>query len=65
MAITTEATHQELVNELEKRGFVIEGEFSQNSAFMEAVAAAMKTVITRDAEVVIKSGISAGTYKIT
>ncbi|HCG8627366.1 TPA: hypothetical protein NJ539_002684 [Vibrio parahaemolyticus] len=65
MAIEVDATKQELIKELEARGFVTEGEFSQNSPFMEAIAAAMVTVMTRDAEVIINAGSSAGTYKVS
>ncbi|MEA5369919.1 hypothetical protein VB549_10670 [Vibrio parahaemolyticus] len=65
MALEVDATKQELIQELEARGFVTEGEFSQNSPFMEAIAAAMVTVMTRDAEVIINAGSSAGTYKVS
>ncbi|MEZ9762728.1 hypothetical protein [Vibrio gigantis] len=65
MALEVDATKQELIQELQSRGFVTEGEFSQNSPLMEAIAAAMVTVIKRDAEVIINAGSSAGTYKVT
>lgn len=55
MALSVEATKQELVTELEALGFVIEGEFSQNSQLMEAIAKAMVTVITRDAKAIVSS----------
>lgn len=64
MALEVDATKQELIKELEARGFVTEGEFSQNSPLMEAIAA-MVTVIKRDAEVIIDAGSSAGTYKVS
>ncbi|MGF1710146.1 hypothetical protein [Vibrio sp. 99-70-13A1] len=65
MALEVDATKQELIQELQARGFVTEGEFSQNSPLMEAIAAAMVTVIKRDAEVIINTGSSNGTYKVT
>lgn len=64
MALEVDATKQELIKELEARGFVTEGEFSQNSPLMEAIAA-MVAVIKRDAEVIIDAGSSAGTYKVS
>ncbi|WP_146449949.1 hypothetical protein [Vibrio kanaloae] len=65
MALDVDATKQELIQELQARGFVTEGEFSKNSPLMEAIAAAMVTVIKRDAEVIINAGSSAGTYQVT
>ncbi|WP_102418056.1 hypothetical protein [Vibrio cyclitrophicus] len=65
MALEVDATKQELIQELQARGFVTEGEFAQNSPLMEAIAAAMVTVIKRDAEVIINTGSSNGTYKVT
>ena len=64
MALEVDATKQELIKELKLRGFVTEGEFSQSSPLMEAIAAAMVTVIKRDAEVIINNGSSAGTYNL-
>lgn len=65
MAITKEATKKELIKELKARGFVTDNQFSQNDPLMDAIAAAMTTVLTRDAEVILTSGSSKGVYKIT
>ncbi|EPF8031668.1 hypothetical protein [Vibrio fluvialis] len=65
MALSVEATKAELIKELEARGFVTEGEHSKNDLFMEAIAAAMMTIMTRDAQVVVDIGSSSGTYKVT
>lgn len=64
MALTIEVTKAELIKELEARGFVTEGEHSKNDLFMEAIAAAMVTVMTRDARVIVDSGTSAGSYNV-
>lgn len=64
MALEVDATKNELIKELKARGFVTEGEFSQNSPLMEAIAEAIVTVIKRDAEVVISNGSSSGVYKV-
>ena len=65
MATTKEATKKELIKELKERGFVTDNQFSQNDPLMDAIAAAITTILTRDAEVIVTSGSSAGTYKIT
>ncbi|HCG5140313.1 TPA: hypothetical protein NJY86_002769 [Vibrio parahaemolyticus] len=65
MAVTIEATKMELIKELEARGFVTEGTFAQNGPFMEAIAAALQTIITRDMEVKVTKGDSSGTYKVS
>lgn len=65
MATTKEATKKELIKELKARGFVTDNQFSQNDPLMDAIAAAMTTVLTRDAEVIVTSGSSKGVYKIT
>ena len=65
MALSKEATKAELLKELKAKGFVIDGEFSQNSPLMEAIAAAIVTVITRDAQVVVDAGSSAGSYQVS
>ncbi|HCE2440460.1 hypothetical protein CGH22_15045 [Vibrio parahaemolyticus] len=65
MAMTIEATKAELIKELEARGFVTAGAFAQNGPFMEAIAAALQTIVIRDMEVKVTSGSSKGTYKVT
>lgn len=65
MAVSEGATKSELIKELKARGFVMDGEFSQNAPLMEAIAAAMVTVLTRDAEVIVTKGDSSGSYKIS
>lgn len=65
MALSKEATKAELLKELKAKGFEIDGEFSQNSPLMEAIAAAIVTVITRDAQVVVDGGSSAGSYQVS
>ncbi|MDE1328512.1 hypothetical protein [Vibrio aestuarianus] len=64
MAVTVEATKVELIKELEARGFITKGDHQMNDAFMEAIAAAMKTVINRDAKANVTSGSSAGQWSI-
>ncbi|MGF1764925.1 hypothetical protein [Aliivibrio kagoshimensis] len=64
MALSKEATQAELLKELKAEGFVLEGQYSQNSPLMKAIAAAVVTVITRDALVVIDTGSSAGSYNV-
>lgn len=64
MALSKEATKAELLKELKAEGFILEGQYSQNSPLMKAIAAAMVTVITRDAQVIIDTGSSAGDYKV-
>ncbi|EGR1562218.1 hypothetical protein D6L41_11905 [Vibrio alginolyticus] len=64
MAVTVEATKAELIKELKARGFVTTGDHQMNDAFVEAIAAAMKTVINRDAKANVTSGSSAGEHPI-
>ncbi|EKO3480513.1 hypothetical protein M0358_000574 [Vibrio fluvialis] len=64
MALSIEATKAELIKELKERGFVTEGDHSKNDAFMEAIATAIVTVMTRDAKTNVTSGSSSGKYSI-
>ncbi|MDW1940881.1 hypothetical protein R7Q10_02565 [Vibrio sp. Vb0599] len=64
MAVSVEATKEELIKELEARGFVTQGPFARNAPFMEAIAATLQTIITRDMEVKVTSGSSKGIYKV-
>ncbi|MGL6026797.1 MAG: hypothetical protein ACRC0U_06870 [Vibrio sp.] len=65
MALADSELKDEIVAQLERKGFVTTGQFAKSADLAEAVAIAVVKIMTRDAEVVVTSGSSAGTYKIS
>ncbi|EGQ7792778.1 hypothetical protein I6Y99_003306 [Vibrio parahaemolyticus] len=65
MALTKPSLKQKLETELKAQGFVLEGEFAMAGKFAEAIANAVVDEITRNAQVEVTSGSSAGLYKVT
>ncbi|AKU57558.1 hypothetical protein ACTBAC_000227 [Vibrio parahaemolyticus] len=65
MALTKPSLKQKLETELKAQGFVLEGEFAMAGKFAEAIANAVVGEITRNAQVEVTSGSSAGLYKVT
>lgn len=54
-----------VVNEMKSKGFVTEGEFAKAADLAEAIANAVVDEITSNAQVIVASGSSAGSYKVS
>ena len=65
MALSSSSLKSKIVTQLEAKGFVTTGEFAKSADFAEAIAIAVVAEITENAQVVVTSGSSAGTYKVS
>lgn len=65
MALSDSSLKQKILDEMKALGFVTTGEFAKNADFAEAIAKAVIAEITENAQVVVASGSSAGTYDVT
>ena len=65
MAISKDSLKQKIETELKAKGFVLEGEFAMAGMMAEAIANAVVDEITKNAEVQVTGGSSAGTYKVS
>lgn len=65
MALSSGSLENKIVSELQARGFITEGEHAKAALMAAAIAAAVIDEITSNAQVVIASGSSAGTYAVT
>jgi hypothetical protein len=65
MALSRSALKAKIVKQMEGKGFVTEGEFARAAQMAEAIANAVVDEITSNALVVVTSGSSAGSYKVT
>ena len=65
MAISKGSLKQKIETELKAKGFVLEGEFAMAGMMAEAIANAVVDEITKNAEVQVTGGSSAGTYKVS
>lgn len=65
MALSSGSLESKIVSELQARGFTTEGEHAMAAQMAAAIAAAVVEEITSNAQVVIASGSSAGTYAVT
>ncbi len=65
MALDPDSLKNKIVTELQAKGFVTEGKFAKSGDLAEAIANAVVAEITANAEVIIATGNSAGTYDVT
>ena len=65
MALSKTSLKQKLETELKAQGFVLDGEFAMAGMMAEAIANAVVDEINQNAKVVVESGSSAGSYKIS
>ena len=54
-----------IIKEMNGKGIVTEGEFAKAADLAEAIASAVVDEITSNAQVVVTSGSSAGSYKVS
>lgn len=65
MALDSEKTTEKALTKLTAAGFVVDGKFSKQREFVQAIVEAVYEDIKADAEVPVTGGSSAGTYKVT
>ncbi|ODS09758.1 hypothetical protein [Vibrio scophthalmi] len=65
MALNKDGLKQEIIKELNAKGFVTEGEFAKAGDMAEAIANAVVSHFMSSAEVTVTKGSSAGSYKVT
>ncbi|MEZ8343470.1 hypothetical protein AB6D05_15305 [Vibrio cyclitrophicus] len=65
MAISKGSLKQKIETELKAKGFVLDGDFAMAGMMAEAIANAVVDEITKNAEVQVTGGSSAGTYKVS
>ncbi|MFL9783259.1 hypothetical protein BCV35_015920 [Vibrio cyclitrophicus] len=65
MAISKGSLKQKIETELKAKGFVLDGEFAMAGMMAEAIANALVDEITKNAEVQVTGGSSAGAYKVS
>ena len=65
MAISNSSLEAKILAQLEAQGIVTTGEHAKAALMAAAIAAAVVEEITTNAQVVIASGSSAGTYAVT
>ena len=65
MALSKSSLKKKLETELTAQGFQLNGEFAFAGQFAEAIANAVVDEITQNALVVVTSGSSAGSYKVS
>ncbi len=65
MALDPSSLKAKIVAQLEAKGFVVTGEFAKSADMAEAIAIAVVAEIIENAQVVVTSGSSAGTYKVS
>ncbi|MEZ9470603.1 hypothetical protein AB4211_09395 [Vibrio lentus] len=64
MALNKTSLKTKIETELKAQGIVIDGEHAQASKFAIAIANAVVDEINQNAQVVVTSGSSAGSYKV-
>lgn len=65
MALDSDKTTDKALTKLQEAGFVVDGEFSKQREFVQAIVEAVIEDIKDDAEVAVTGGSSAGSYKVT
>lgn len=64
MAISSDSLEGKIISNLKGAGFVLEGTHAKTKEFAQAIAKAVVEEITKNAQVIVGSGSSAGTYKV-
>lgn len=65
MALDSDKTTENALTKLTAAGFVVDGQFSKQREFVQAIVKAVYEDIKADAEVPVTGGSSKGTYKVT
>ncbi|HCE2240646.1 TPA: hypothetical protein ACGUMO_002834 [Vibrio vulnificus] len=65
MALDSSKTTDNAVAKLKAAGFIVDGQFSMQREFVQAIVEAVIEDMKGDAEVTVTGGSSAGTYKIS
>ncbi len=65
MPLDKSSLKTKIVKEMKSKGMVTEGEFAKAADLAEAIATAVVEEITANAQVVVMSGSSAGSYKVS
>lgn len=64
MALDSDKTTENALTKLRGAGFVVDGEFSRQREFVQAIVEAVIEDIKSDAKVAVTGGSSAGSYKV-
>ncbi|MFA0155417.1 hypothetical protein [Vibrio sp. 10N.261.46.A3] len=65
MSLNSQSLTTKIVAELESKGFVTQGEHAQIANLAEAIALAVVSEITQNAQVSVTKGSSAGSYQVS
>ena len=65
MALDSNKTTEKALAKLKAAGFVVDGEFSKQREFVQAIVEAVIEDIKADATVEVTGGSSAGSYKVS
>lgn len=65
MPLDKSSLKAKIIKEMNGKGIVTEGEFAKAADLAEAIASAVVDEITSNAQVVVTSGSSAGSYKVS
>ncbi len=65
MALNSSKTTDNAVDKLQAAGFIVDGQFSKQREFVQAIVEAVIEDIKADAEVAVTGGSSEGTYKVS
>lgn len=65
MALDSSKTTDKAVAKLQAAGFIVDGQFSKQREFVQAIVEAVIEDIKADAEVEVTGGSSAGTYTVS
>lgn len=65
MALSKSSLKSKLVSELQAQGFETQGQHAMAAKMAEAIANAVIDEITKNAEVAVTGGSSAGKYKVS
>ncbi|MUK91581.1 hypothetical protein GNP80_03835 [Aliivibrio fischeri] len=65
MALDSNKTTNKVLEKLQAAGFVVDGQFSKQKPFVQAIVEAVIEDIKADAVVEVTGGSSAGSYKVS
>lgn len=65
MALNQSSVVSAAMGKLSSKGFVTDSNHAKQQVMVEAIVEAVIEAITRDAQVVVASGSSAGSYKVS
>lgn len=65
MALDSSKTTDKAVAKLKAAGFIVDGQYSKQREFVQAIVEAVIEDMKADAEVTVTSGSSEGTYQVS